>query len=438
VASTESLYRWLRDEITELEEAGCKVDGLRQRLQKAKDSQRSLLALYERMCRLKPHKSYPYEEPSGLEEIKETWGKAGWRPPRRISRRTLADRLLGALQGRCAGCLLGKPVEGEKYEAIKQMLTATDDWPLRNYFRSETLEKCYGPERLQQRPELRRCCRGRIREMVRDDDIDYTILGLHILQQYGPDFTTENVGSEWLSRLPYHRVYTAERCAYRNLVNQLPIDQVGQYLNPYREWIGAQIRCDGFAYAAAGMPALAAEFAWRDAWLSHRKNGIYGEMYFAAVIAAALVCDSVIEALEVGLEYIPQRSRLAEAIAETLRWSQEDEDWEQTFRKIKRRFGRYHPVHTINNAAVVVMALVHGKDDFGQTIGIAVSAGWDTDCNGATAGSVIGAILGARKLPARWIRPLRDTIRSEVRGYDGVSMSRLAAMAADLHRKISN
>lgn len=49
-------------------------------------------------------------------------------------------------------------------------------------------------------------------------------------------------------------------------------------------------------------------------------------------------------------------------------------------------FGEYHPIHTINNTALVVAALVYGKGDFEQSIGMAVLGGWDTHCNGATIG----------------------------------------------------
>ena len=430
--TTENLQKLLMEEVIQTREQGCRVGRIEAQIGAASGDERALFRLYQRLRNARPVKNFGYVEPSRLSEIHRRRPKQTFRPRRRLQERALRDRLLGAVQGRCAGCLLGKPVEGGLYERIKKALTKTGNWPLRDYFRLADMQAYTGKKDL--RPGLRQMCKGGIRQMPRDDDTDYTILGVHILKTYGPSFATNHVAAEWLSRLPYHKVYTAERVAYRNLVDEVPLDECAEYLNPYREWIGAQIRADGFGYCAAGMPALAAEFAWRDAWLSHRKNGIYGEMLFAAMIAAALVSDDLEEAIEAGLEQIPKNCRLAEAVRQTIAWSKEDADWERTFAKIKQHHGHYHKVHTINNAALVIMALMHGQGDFSKTVGISVMGGWDTDCNGATAGSVLGALLGARKLPAKWIKPMRDTIRSEVQGYDYVKMSEIAKQALEFRK----
>ncbi len=122
--------------------------------------------------------------------------------------------------------------------------------------------------------------------MARDDDIDYTIIGLSYFERFGPGFATDDVAGAWLRGLPYHLVYTAERAAYRNLVDGLRPPRSATFRNPYREWIGAQIRADAFGYVSPGWPEKAAEFAYRDAAVSHIKNGTYGEMWVAAMLGA--------------------------------------------------------------------------------------------------------------------------------------------------------
>src|SRR5690606_27994138 len=124
----------------------------------------------------------------------------------------------------------------------------------------------------------------------------------------------------WLSTLPYHCTYTAERVAYRNLILGKWPPATSTYRNPYRECIGAQIRADGFGYACPGRPELAAELAWRDASLSHVKNGIYGEMWMAAAIATAFVTDDIYEVIETATSEIPKESRFAAMVRNMLGW----------------------------------------------------------------------------------------------------------------------
>ncbi len=379
----------------------------------------ALEEFFSRAAAATPAADFPHFEPSDLPGI-----QAARRDGQRrltLTQAQAEDRIRGAWLGRCAGCMLGKPVEGWTKEQIEAVLKHAGEYPLDDYFPPlaglpEGLRAYHSSDTL----------RGNIAYGVRDDDTDYTLLGLHILEAYGPEFTSDNVANEWLGRLPYHQVYTAEREAYRNLVMDIRPPQSALVMNPYREWIGAQIRCDGFAYGAAGWPERAAEYAWRDAVVSHVKNGIYGEMYFAAAIAAAMATDSLQEALAAGRAEIPDNCRLAEAVDDTLAWCAEDGDWETTWRRMDAKYGHYHPVHTINNAVIVILACLHAEGDLGRAICIAVMGGLDTDCNGATAGSLMGALLGAEAVAGKWVDPLNDTLYSALQGMNESSITDLA------------
>ena len=282
------------------------------------------------------------------------------------------------------------------------------------------------PEGLSLHDNRRETTLGRVRYMPRDDDTDYTIMGLDILETYGPDFTTSDVAQQWLTRLPYHSVFTAERVAYRNLVNGIVPPSTATHHNPYREWIGAQIRADAWGYVAPGKPEAAAELAFRDAMLSHTKNGIYGEMLIAAMLAAAPVLDDVVEIVQLGLTEIPSRCRLAEAVQDVLDTRGRCSDWREAWDILMKRYGDYYRVHTINNAIIVLLGLLYGGGEFERTICIAVMGGHDTDCNGATAGSIAGMMLGARQLPGKWIGPLNDSIKSALVGFQDSRISDLA------------
>lgn len=376
---------------------------------------------------------FPYREPSELSEIRALRRSA---PHRYDVSRLWAEydeRVLGGWLGRCAGCLLGKPVEGWSHERIRAYLDHAGLRRLEGYL--PPLEA--PPPELAMSEAAQGWLRGRTRSMPRDDDIDYTILGLHVLERHGIEFTSDDVAESWLLLLPYRQVYTAERAAYRNLVLGIRPPASAVHLNPYREWIGAQIRADIWGYVAPGDPGLAAELAWRDARVSHVKNGIYGAMFVAATIAAAFVCGDPLEALLVGMGEIPDESRLSEALRRCVRLHREGKSWEEAYREIREAYGGYAWAHTINNACLVALALLYGEMDFGQTVGLAVFGGWDTDCNGATAGSILGVMLGAKGIGAEWTEALGDRVQSYVLGFDGVSISRLAERTAEVGRRIA-
>ena len=428
-----SLEHLLAAEIIQRREEGCSVDKIEAKFKAiaadAPDRMKQMERLYAALDRKPARRALASQEPSDLPGIRALRPEG----PRRIALGygddALLDRISGAWLGRAAGCLLGKPCEGwsrVKIEAYLELAGAKLD----DYF------PVAANETADLRVQYKEWTRGRITAMVRDDDMDYTVLGLHVLEKFGRAFTPRNVADTWLRTLPFHMTYTAEREAYRNFVMETWPPESATTRNPYREWIGAQIRCDGWAYAAPGNIELAAEFAWRDASVSHVKNGIYGEMFCAAMISAAFTTSDVRRVIELGLGEIPAKCRLAKAARDVVKWAKKSATWQETHDLIMKEYGHYHPVHTINNACIVLMALLHGEGDFGRTIEIAVMGGLDTDCNGATAGSIFGAMCGGSKLPReKWIAPFNDTLHSAVIGFDGSKFSDLASRTLVLAKK---
>ena len=196
-------------------------------------------------------------------------------PPVEGTSDELRNRILGGWLGRAAGCLLGKPVEGRPREWIREILEAGGNWPLDDYFTAQGV-----PEELLQRFGWHKSSQESLREtiecMPEDDDMNYPMLNLMAAEKYGPEFAPWDVLQEWLVNLPVLQVFTAERMAYYNALRQLEPPHTARFQNPYREWIGAQIRADLWGWICPGNPGLAAELAYRDAAVSHVKNGIYG------------------------------------------------------------------------------------------------------------------------------------------------------------------
>ena len=349
----------------------------------------------------------------------------------------LFDKVYGAWLGRCSGCLLGKPLEGWHRGKITRLLKDTDNYPVRYYISSDISEEIVNKYDMHSMHSNFSWI-NKIECAPEDDDTNYTLIGLKILEKYGKNFTPDDVAETWLSNLPLLHVCTAERVAYRNLVNLVSPPFSAIYRNPYREWIGAQIRADFFGYVNPGNPGLSSEMAWRDASISHIKNGIYGEMFVAAMLSTAFASTNIEEIINIGLSQIPEGSRLYKEIKAMLLWEKEGITRESAIDKVHNKYNEKNPhdwCHTISNAVIVCIGLLYGELDFEKSIGIAVSAGFDTDCNCATVGSIVGMIVGAKALPGKWIKPLNDKLKSGVDGFGLVNISDMAKRTVDITKK---
>lgn len=372
-----------------------------------REAERALRAAIRRMRALPEDPALARAEPDDLAAIRTRRSPGPRRLWRGLDRHTYPDRLAGALLGRMAGCTLGAPVEQWPVNRMEALAAENGDpFPPTGYWR-------YVPEpkTLRYRMSPReRYTRGGISGVPVDDDTIYTLLGLLIAEEHGPDFTTADAGTSWVRYLSH--AFSAEDVALRGLRRGIPATRTGALNNPYREWIGADIRADPWGYMAPGWPERAAAMAYRDAFLSHRRQGIYGAMFFAAAVAAAFAVDDPVAALRIGLTEIPRRCALHRAIRWALRVAPDIKDYRQARQAVDERFKGMHRVHTINNACLTVWGITIGGTDFTRVIGETVAMGMDNDCTAATAGSIVGAVVGRRRIPARWHRPFGDTIHS--------------------------
>lgn len=418
----------LRIEYIQSTQEGLEVSSYRElfeqvaRLPRSQYKDRLADVLFDLVTDARRAPDYPYVEPSDWEGIRAQW--ADTRPADApLCAEKARDHIAGAWYGRICGCLLGKSVEGIRTTELLPLLKSTGNYPMFRYIRrAELTDELL---RATNYPLASRCYADTISCAPADDDTNYTVLNQELIRRYGRDFTPMDVRAIWLDSQSKNAYCTAERVAFCNFVQGYapPVSAIRK--NPYREWIGAQIRADYFGYINPGRPEAAGEMAWRDACISHVKNGIYGEMWVAALLALAAVSDSVQEALRASLQFIPQTSRLMKHLTEVLRDFEENASAEQCFAHIHARwdeFSAHDWCHTISNAEIVAAALLYGGEDYGRSICLAVQTGFDTDCNGATVGSVIGMCHGRRAVGPEWTAPLHGRLETSIFGVGTVAI----------------
>lgn len=416
---------WVPDELGQLRSSGYETARFTDRVTSAlsRADRNDMLAVRAELKSASRAPGWRYDEPDDDASL-HTFIDAVL-PPQRLWKGDadeLRRRLHGAWLGRCIGCCLGKPVEGLTRREIEAYARAAGDFPITTYL--PLLDPLPdGVSHLHESAGY--SAAGLFDAMPRDDDIDWTILGLSMLESHGDRLDTSDVAVAWLDSLPFTQTFTAERAAYRNLLQGFVPPATATHDNPYREWIGALIRADIFGYVHPGRPAAAARLAIVDARISHVGNGIYGEMWAAALVASAFTETDMLGAVAAANAFVPSGSRLHAALSRTVQLYETGAPWGDAINILESELGHYDWVHTINNAAHITAALLWGDGDFTKTVSLVVQSGCDTDSTGATAGSVFGAMHGVDAIPRNLAEPLNNCVRSAIRGFDRITISEL-------------
>ena len=358
-------------------------------------------------------------QPDKLSEILALRPEGADAAPKKVT--DLEKKMKGALIGRFAGCVLGIPVE--MYSIANMQAIALENnmaFPPVNYWTGTD-----NPDKIHYRVNKRTdYLLQNLDKVPVDDDITYVILNLLLLEKYGKNYTVDDIGKLWLDILPY--ACTAEEEALEQLKSGTRAECAANF-NRYVEWIGAAIRADAFGYAEAGNPEAAAKLSYNDAYLSHRKNGIYGEMFCAASVAAAFTAETPLDAVKEGMKQIPKESELYQALEWALSYEGKITNYIRARQLIDEKFPKMHPVHTINNMVAIVFALMLGGNDYTKCISDCIAIGLDNDCTGATVGSIAGACLGIDAIPEYWYEKFNNTVSTYLTGYETLALDDVIA-----------
>ena len=309
-------------------EQGHNIEGLQEELDSLSDSYDEFVNFSKKLSNLKIRSDWNYVEPNSINDILNEMDPS--RPKGQIKEIDLEDsskRVEAAFLASLCGCMLGKPLEAMfTGHEIRKALEEIGEWPMSEYI-SKDIENVL-PRVHRSFPET---AREYIKYVAPDDDINYTIMGMLILEKFGSDFTHENMKELWIHHLPISTTFGPENTKLlksgmdlkidgmdrstflekggngpRNILltddnTEDFIDVFNDILNPGDELCGAAIRADAYGYAYPGNPAIASELAWRDASFTHSRTGVYGTMFIAAAISCAQIMEDRDEIIETAL-----------------------------------------------------------------------------------------------------------------------------------------
>ncbi len=269
-------------------------------------------------------------------------------------------------------------------------------------------------------------------EPLPNDDLDIQLLWLRAMEEKGIDIDAQVLADYWcLYVTPHWAEYGTGKINMRQ--GMLP-PVCGSYKNAYKHSCGAFIRSEIWACICPGRPDLAAKYCYEDAILDHGDGeGTYAEVFVGAMEAAAFVVPDLRTLINIGLSYIPDECETAKAVATAIEAADKGMDWVDARDLILERHrgsAHMHLEWTVSerdkqkgyhigelgfdvpsNIGMTVLGLLLGGEDFGKMLCITVNCGEDTDCTGATAGSIYGIIHGAKNIPERWVEPIGRGIK---------------------------
>jgi hypothetical protein len=271
------------------------------------------------------------------------------------------------------------------------------------------------------------------------DDIYMDLSFMQVIEDKGVDAPAQDFANSFANA--DYKLWFANQTARYNIQHGLTPPESGHWLNnPCADDIDFQIEADFAGLMAPGMINSAVEICDKVGHIMNYGDGYYGGVFVAAMYAQALVSNEVSEVKDIAkkaLQTIPAESKFAQCISDVIRWYEEDpDDWKATWFKTSRKWGvdigsplgvfRPFNIDAKINAAWVTIGLLYGNGDFTRTFEIATRCGDDADCNPATAGGILAAIVGYENIPEFWTKgiekvenlPFMGTNISLIDAYD--------------------
>jgi len=256
-------------------------------------------------------------------------------------------------------------------------------------------------------------------EPAANDDLDLQILWLKAMEENNWHVDAYTLGEYWLKYVPVDWNEYGVGKANMRLGIMPPLS--GEYNNAkWKTSNGAWIRSEIWACLAPGNPIQAAQFAWNDACVDHGcSEGTFAEIFTATLESAAFIEKDRDKLIQFALSMIPADCRVATAVNTAVEAKKNGITWQQAREAVITATEDLGWFQAPRNVAFTMIGWLYGDGDFGKSICIAINCGDDTDCTGATLGSIFGIVYGTAIIPERWREPIGDGIKTvAVSGFE--------------------
>jgi hypothetical protein len=328
-----------------------------------------------------------------------------------LTRAELLDKIMGGWAGQVIGCTFGGPTEFRYPGAMIQDYQAIP-W-------DDTLVA----RRFEKSPGLY-------------DDVYMDLTFVEVMAREGIDAPATS-HAQAFARAGYP-LWHANQAARYNILNGLLPPDSGHWTNsPHADDIDFQIEADFAGLMSPGMVNAGAEICDRVGHIMNYGDGWYGGVYVAAMYSLAFVSGDVEYIVEEGLKVLPAGSSFARCVRDVVACYRADPtDWKKAWLAVERKWAWdvgcpdfvFSPgnIDARVNGAYVVIGLLYGRGDFGRTLQIATRCGQDSDCNPASAGGILGTMLGYDAIPAVWRDPVKP-IEDKPFAYTSMSLDKVYA-----------
>ncbi|MDZ7724226.1 MAG: ADP-ribosylglycohydrolase family protein [candidate division KSB1 bacterium] len=244
------------------------------------------------------------------------------------------------------------------------------------------------------------------------DDIYMDLTFVQVFEDKGLDAPAEDFAKAFANA--EYPLWHANMAARYNILNGVMPPKSGHWLhNPHSEDIDYQIEADFAGLMTPGMVNTASEISDKIGHIMNYGDGWYGGVYVGAMYSLAFVSDDIDYVVNEALKTIPEQSEFYKCMQDVIKWSdQYPDNWKMTWFKTQEKWGEdigcpNGVFNTFNidakiNAAWILLGLLYGDGDYGKTLSISTRAGDDSDCNPASAGGILGCMIGYDNIPDYW------------------------------------